>query len=39
LVLAGKVDPTWGEIALKTQIVLDACLASARNGGALVEVK
>jgi predicted dehydrogenase len=39
LVLSGKVDPAWGEIALKTQIVLDACLASARAGGTLVEVK
>jgi predicted dehydrogenase len=39
LVLSGKPDPTWGEIALKTQTVLDACLASARSGGALVDVK
>jgi predicted dehydrogenase len=34
----GKVDPSWGEIALKTQIVLDACLQSARDGGKLVPV-
>jgi predicted dehydrogenase len=39
LVLSGKVDPTWPNIALQTQVVLDACLASARNGGAPVEVK
>jgi hypothetical protein len=39
LVLGGKVDPVWGEIALKTQTVLDACLASARSGSAMVEVK
>jgi predicted dehydrogenase len=39
LVLSGKVDPMWGDIALKTQVVLDACLQSARAGGALVEVK
>lgn len=39
LVLAKQPDPTWGEIALKTQTVLDACLASARNGAALTEVK
>jgi predicted dehydrogenase len=32
LVLAGKPDPVWGEIALKTQQVLDACLQSALNG-------
>jgi predicted dehydrogenase len=39
LVLGGKPDPIWGEIALKTQVVLDACLASARMDGANVEVK
>jgi predicted dehydrogenase len=32
LVLSGKVDPTWSEIALKTQRVLDACLQSSRQG-------
>jgi predicted dehydrogenase len=32
LVLSGHVDETWGEIALKTQQVLDACLVSARQG-------
>ena len=35
LALGGKPDPTWGEIALKTQVVLDTCLASARDGGGL----
>jgi predicted dehydrogenase len=39
LVLSGKVEPMWGDIALKTQVVLDACLQSARNGGALLELK
>ena len=34
LALSGKPDPTWGEIAMKTQVVLDTCLASARDGGA-----
>lgn len=38
LALSGKIDPTWPDIALKTQLVMDACLASARSGGALVEV-
>jgi predicted dehydrogenase len=38
LVLSGRVDPHWGEIALKTQIVLDACLASARNKNCPVEI-
>ena len=33
LVLSGKVDPSWGDIALKTQQVLDACLRSARDDG------
>jgi predicted dehydrogenase len=38
IVLSGKIDPTWGEIALKTQQVLDACLQSAREGGKVVKV-
>jgi predicted dehydrogenase len=39
IVLSGKRDPVWGEIALKTQMVLDACLRSARDGGALLRVE
>ena len=38
LALSGKPDPFWGEIALKTQQVLDACLESARSGGRMVEL-
>jgi predicted dehydrogenase len=38
LAASGKPDPMWGEIALKTQQVLDACLQSAREGGRLVSV-
>jgi predicted dehydrogenase len=38
LVLSGKPDPTWGEIALKTQKVVDACLKSSQQNGALVAV-
>ncbi len=38
IVTSGKLDPTWGDIALKTQIVLDSCLQSARVGGGLVDV-
>jgi predicted dehydrogenase len=38
LALSGKPDPVWGETALKTQLVLDACLRSAREGGGLVNV-
>jgi predicted dehydrogenase len=38
IVTSGKTDPAWGEIALKTQIVLDACLESAHDGGKLVPV-
>jgi len=39
IVLSGKLDPDWGERALKTQQVLDACLQSAREDGKRVEVK
>ncbi|QJX00646.1 Gfo/Idh/MocA family protein [Frigoriglobus tundricola] len=38
LALSGKLDPTWPEIALKTQLVMDACLASARKGAVLVDL-
>jgi predicted dehydrogenase len=33
LVLGGKPDPHWPGITLETQLVLDACLQSARAGG------
>lgn len=33
LVLGGTPDPHWPDIALKTQLVLDACLRSAHSGG------
>jgi predicted dehydrogenase len=36
LVLGGKVDPQWGEISLKTQKVMMACLESARDGSRSV---
>ena len=36
LVLDGKLDGFWPEVALKTQRILDAALKSARNGGAAV---
>ena len=36
LVTSGQLDPQWGEIALKTQQVLDACLRSAGQGGRAV---
>jgi predicted dehydrogenase len=32
LVTSGRLDPRWGEMALKTQIVVDACARSAREG-------
>jgi predicted dehydrogenase len=38
LALSGKPDPAWGERALNTQRVIDACLQSAREGGTLVGV-
>ena len=39
LVLDGGLDPLWPGIALKTQLIADACLASARAGGEIVEVE
>ena len=36
LVLSGQTDPRWSQISLLTQRVLDACLRSARQGGAAV---
>jgi predicted dehydrogenase len=38
LVSSGRPDPIWGEIALKTQKVVDACLKSAQQDVALVPV-
>ena len=38
LVLAGKVDTHWPEIALKTQVLMDACLHSARNDSREVTI-
>lgn len=37
-VLSGRIDSSWGDIALKTQQVLDACLKSARNRGTPVSL-
>ena len=39
LVLSGKLDPSWGDIAMKTQLVMDACLRSSQQGGKVVEVE
>jgi len=38
-VLSGQPDSFWGEIALKTQQVIDACLKSSRLSGQLVPVE
>jgi predicted dehydrogenase len=38
LALSGKPDPVWGDIALKTQQVMDACLRSAQQDGKAVAV-
>jgi len=38
LAISGKPDPFWGDIALKTQQVLDALVRSAHADGALVAV-
>jgi predicted dehydrogenase len=39
LARAGRPDPFWGESALKTQLILDACLLSARSDGRIVELR
>jgi predicted dehydrogenase len=39
LVISGRRDPAWGELALKTQKILDACLLSARQDGKLVSLQ
>ena len=39
LVLSSKPDESWGEIALKTQQVMDACMKSARNDGRPVGIE
>jgi predicted dehydrogenase len=38
LVLSGKVDESWGQIALQTQQVMEATLTSARQGGSLIKL-
>ncbi len=38
LVLSGKPDDSWAQVALQTQQVMDACLASARQDGKLIEL-
>jgi predicted dehydrogenase len=38
IVTSGQLEPKWGEMALKTQQVLDACLASARADGKAMPV-
>ena len=38
IVLSGQLDPGWGEITLKTQRVLDALFASAKQDGAPVSL-
>jgi predicted dehydrogenase len=37
IVIQDSPDSYWPAVALKTQIVLDACFESARNGGELVD--
>jgi predicted dehydrogenase len=37
-VQSGKLNDSWPDIALKTQIVMDACLESARNGNRLQQI-
>ena len=37
-VLSGNLNSSWVDMAYQTQQVMEACLASARSGGALVNV-
>lgn len=37
-VRSGRLNPEWPEIALKTQLVMDACLASARADSRAIPV-
>ena len=39
LATSGSPDPHWGEVALKTQQVVDGCLRSARSGGEVVDLE
>jgi predicted dehydrogenase len=38
IVTSGRLEPRWGDLALKTQQVLDACLHSARQDGKVTTV-
>jgi len=38
IVTSGQLEPLWGDITLKTQQVVDACLRSAREDGKIVTV-
>ena len=37
-ILAKTIDPSWAELSLKTQIVLDALMSSIQKDGAVVKV-
>lgn len=39
IVTSGQLEPQWGEIALKTQQVIDACVRSAQEEGRPVAVE
>ena len=39
IVTSGQLEPKWGDQALKTQQVLDACLRSAQQDGKVVPVR
>ena len=39
VVLTSKLDQHWPNIALQTQSVMDACLASARSDGKMMEIE
>ncbi|MCP4481171.1 MAG: gfo/Idh/MocA family oxidoreductase, partial [Planctomycetaceae bacterium] len=38
IAISGQTDDHWGEAALMTQRVMDACKKSAENGGVAIEL-
>lgn len=38
IVLSGELDSTWGDMAVKTQRVVDACYASACSDGRMISL-
>ncbi len=39
IVSSGQLEPQWGDVALKTQLVVDACLQSVREEGRALKIE